>query len=121
MHIFRKRFLTPETIGIVPHGGYRKEEAQSIVAIKWLKWLSESESMDIQHARNGQEVRVLNYKVDGQLRSNPNQLFEFYGCIYHGCPECYKDPDTVLPRSSLKAGEALVSTIERQDKLEAAG
>ena len=56
MHVFRKKFLKPETIGIVPHGGYRKNEMQSVIAIKWLKWISEKEDLDIQHARNGQEV-----------------------------------------------------------------
>ena len=74
MHIFRKRFLKPETIAIVPHGGYRKNEMQSIVAIKWLKWLSHSEDLQIQHARNGGEVHVLKYKVDGMLRTDNKQV-----------------------------------------------
>lgn len=56
MHIFRKKFLKPDTIGIVPHGGYRANERQSVIAIKWLKWISETQNADIQHARNGKEV-----------------------------------------------------------------
>ena len=74
MYVFRKNYLKPNTIAIVPHGGYRKSEKQSMVAIKWLKWLSETEDLDIQHARNGGEVRIMNFKVDGQLRSDPKQV-----------------------------------------------
>ena len=64
MHVFRKRFLKPETIGIVPNGGYRTNERQSMIAIKWLKWLCEKDTtLDIQHAKNGGEVRIGQYKV----------------------------------------------------------
>ena len=57
----------------------------SVVAIKWLKWLSDSEQLNIQHARNGGEVRIGHLRVDGQDRDNPMQLYEFYGCLFHGC------------------------------------
>ena len=120
MHIFRKRFLKEETIAIVPNGGYRTEEMQSAIAIKWLKWLSESEDLDIQHARNGHEVKILNYKVDGQLR-NTKQIFEFNGCVFHGCPKCFINRKKRLPKSNLTAEEAYTRTMERQKKLEAAG
>ena len=56
MTIFRKCFLPEETIAIVPHQGYRKNDRQSVIAIKWLKWLSERDDLDIQHAKNGGEV-----------------------------------------------------------------
>lgn len=79
MHVYRKKFLPKNTIGIIPHRGYRANEKQSITAIKWLKWLSEKNNWDIQHARNGREVRVLNYKLDGASRTDPKQLFEFHG------------------------------------------
>ena len=121
MHIFRKRFLKKETIAIVPNGGYRTEEMQSAIAIKWLKWLSESEDLEIQHARNGREVKILNYKVDGQLRNDIKQLFEFNGCVFHGCPKCFVNRKNRLPRSNLTAEEAYTRTMERQKKLEAAG
>ena len=63
-----------EQIGIVPDGGYRKNDRHSLEAMVWLKWLSASEHIDIQHARNGGEVHVLNYKVDGQNRHDKNQV-----------------------------------------------
>ena len=92
-----------------------------MIAIKWLKWLSESEDLDIQHARNGREVKILNYKVDGQRRTDKKQLFEFNGCVFHGCPKCFINRKNRLPRSNLTAEEAYTRTLERQKKLEAAG
>ena len=86
MTIYRKRFLDPETIGIVPHQGYRRNDQQSAIAIKWIKWLSETQQLDIQHARNGGEVWIpvgnnRHVKPDGQLRTDDKQLYEFYGCV----------------------------------------
>ena len=59
MDCYRRNFLKENTIGIVPAGGYRKNDKQSIIAIKWLKWLSEQNGLDIQHAKNGGEVCLL--------------------------------------------------------------
>src|SRR3569832_516891 len=38
--VFRQIFLHLATIGIVPHGVYRRNELQSIIALKCLKWLA---------------------------------------------------------------------------------
>ena len=73
--VFRKNFLKPNTIGIVPEGGYRRKERQSVMALKWLKWLSEQNNWDIQHARNRGEKRIGPYKVDGCCG---NKVFEFH-------------------------------------------
>ena len=74
MAIYRSRFLPEDTIGIVPSGGYRKADRQSIIAIIWLQWISELEDISIQHARNGGEVNISRYKVDGQDRANKQQV-----------------------------------------------
>ena len=63
MHAYRLNFMASKMLAIVPHGGYRRSEKQSIMAIKWLKWVSETEELDIQHARNGQEGKIGPYKV----------------------------------------------------------
>lgn len=75
--VFRSNYLEEETIGIVPHGGYSRAEKQSIKAIKWLKWVSHSEKIQIRHARNMGEQKILTYKVDGIHKST---VYEFYGC-----------------------------------------
>ena len=136
MKIFRQKYLKPNTIGIVPHGGYRANERQSVTAIKWLKWISETENVDIQHAHNGREVsfclnnisltnklqvHIGKYKIDGQRRDDPTQLYEFYGCIWHGCPTCFPNRSKRLPKSKLTAHDAYEQTIDRENHLKAAG
>ncbi len=64
MREFQKNHLKWGTIGIIPPGGYNRRENQSIKALKWLMWVSESEDLRIQHARNEGEWKIGNYKVD---------------------------------------------------------
>ena len=90
MLVYRRNYLQRDTIALVPPGGYRRHEKQSVKALKLLKWKSETEGIRIQHARNGQELRAGPYKVDGYCEET-NTCFEFHGCFYHGCPKCYKD------------------------------
>ena len=75
--VFRTHFLERNTIGIVPFGGYRRNEMQSVIAIKWLKWLSHTRQINIRHCRNMGEQRIGPYKVDGICERT---IFEFYGC-----------------------------------------
>lgn len=74
--VFRKRFLKPDTIAIIPHGGYQREENQSIIATKWLKWMAEKDNCHILHKYNGGEQSVGKYRVDGLCGTT---IYEFYG------------------------------------------
>jgi hypothetical protein len=56
--VFRTKFLRPDTIGIIPAQGYRQEEKHSIKAMQWIKYLSTTEGVHIQHARNGGERKL---------------------------------------------------------------
>jgi hypothetical protein len=58
MHIYRKRYLKKKTIGIVPHKGYCKNDKHSRVAIKWLKWISHSQQLQIQVLGGSLEISV---------------------------------------------------------------
>lgn len=96
---WRKHHLTPNTIAVEPIRGWRGANTnQSVRALQWL-YFQESQipkqgaSADrIKHVRNGgeQTVRtaVTSYFVDGY---DPVTLtvYEFQGCIYHGCTKCY--------------------------------
>ena len=37
--IYRKQFMKPKTIGLIPHGGYRTADTYSNIAIKWLEYI----------------------------------------------------------------------------------
>ncbi len=69
-------------------GGYRREQKQSAVAIKWMKWLEQSEGWRIKHKLTGGEEKVpgTNFRVDGFIdRSATNQrplALEFHGLVY---------------------------------------
>ncbi|KAG5885995.1 hypothetical protein JTB14_025389 [Gonioctena quinquepunctata] len=87
--IFRRSFLKPETIGLIPKNGYRCRDNQSKIAIQWLVWEEQQRCIKIQHAGRGPEASMANMKVDGFCEET-NQIFEFHGCYFHGCPKCIK-------------------------------
>ena len=94
--VFRKNFLVPNTIGIVPPNGYIGHDVQSKQARKWLEYESYEKNVEIVHAGNGHEIKVKGrkYKLDG-VRKNPdgtlsNFGYEYLGCYIHGCLKCYR-------------------------------
>jgi hypothetical protein len=56
-----------------------------------LKYLSTTEGVCIQHARNGGEKEIGPYKVDGYYENENGQKYvlEFNGKFWHGCLHCY--------------------------------
>lgn len=94
MQVFRSKFLEPDTIGIIPPGGYRHGAEQSQQALKWLILEEKTRGVKIQHAGRGSEFRVEEgLYVDGYYQSENGKkfVFEFMGCFWHGCPRCYSD------------------------------
>ena len=71
----------------------------SKVSIEWLEWEAKRRSIKIQHALNGGEERIQkpdgsHYKVDGVYtdpHTDQKTVFEFNGCLHHGCLECYPE------------------------------
>ena len=111
MFVYRLNLMPENSIGIVPFLGYRKNERQSLIAIKWLKWLSHTTAVNIQHKMNGGEVTIGRFKVDGQSRDDRRSVYEFNGCLWHGCPTVIqieatsyrwsdKAPNTCMPAHS---------------------
>ena len=87
--VFRTMFLKPDTVGIIPRGGYRLSDRQSIEAFQWLAYIGQTRD-DVIHAGNGREVhlpRVPNVKVDG-YSPNTQEVFEYLGCYWHGAHAC---------------------------------
>ncbi|XP_074650414.1 uncharacterized protein LOC141905419 [Tubulanus polymorphus] len=117
----RTNFLKSETIGLIPPGGYRPNAKFSKMSIRWLRWLSENNDIRIQHALDGGEVTIDRYKVDG-YHAESNTVYEFHGCLYHGCPKCFKNSDMQSPvRPDKKFGELYQATLEKSAKIRALG
>lgn len=86
--LFRRNFLKPYTIGLIPPGGYRKGDIQSKIALKWLISEEIERNVTIRHAARGREEVIGGFKVDGYCEET-RCVFEFHGCYYHGCPRCF--------------------------------
>lgn len=102
---YRKHHLPINQIAVIPHGGYRKEERQSIIALKWLKWISHRTGERIQHKvgksayqffqmqnaisfqLNGGEATVGPWRVDGLCGK---RIYEFMGCYWVSTTELQK-------------------------------
>jgi hypothetical protein len=97
MHIFRKNYLKAGTIAVIPHGGYRGRENQSLEGARWLKWISEEEDVYIQHAFNGKEKIIGPYRVDGYAEKT-NTVYEYNGCCWHG-HTCISNRKQKVPNS----------------------
>ena len=96
---WRQHHLLPDTIAVEPLRGWRGANVnQSLKALQWLYYREESLPKEgasanrIRHVLNGgeQSVRVGmdSYFVDGYDPST-RTVYEFHGCLYHGCPLCY--------------------------------
>ncbi|KAK5645174.1 hypothetical protein RI129_006475 [Pyrocoelia pectoralis] len=86
--MFRRKFLQPDTIGVIPKGGYRRADNQSLVGIQWLVWEEDTRGIKIQHAGRQRELKINGMRVDGYCEES-RTVFEFYGCYFHGCLNCF--------------------------------
>ena len=89
--IYRKQFLPENTIAIsseTPTDNY------SVKSIKWLKYISQRDKINIRHACNGGEasftVNGQTYKVDGYCEETKT-IFQLNGCYHHGCFLCFNE------------------------------
>ena len=100
---WRKHHLPPNTIAVEPVRGWRGVNVnQSVKTLQWLYYQEQQSpnqgaSADrIQHVRNGGEqyvrTAVTSYLVDG-YNALICTVYEFHGCLYHGCPTCYPTRD----------------------------
>nr|XP_034315847.1 uncharacterized protein LOC117685524 [Crassostrea gigas] len=98
VQIGKRQFESP--IAVVPSQGYTKRDNYSKVSIQWLEWLMEKSrqrgnSIHISHALNGGEFQIpgTNYRCDGFVPSSTGKgtVYEFYSCVFHGCPSCYAE------------------------------
>lgn len=88
-HIYRRNMMKPNSIRITPENGFNPNKNTSKKCQLWLKYLSETNNIRIKHANNGGEYYIGPYYLDGICFENKT-IYEFNGCIFHGCPRCFK-------------------------------
>jgi hypothetical protein len=87
--VFRRNFMKPKTIAIIPEYGLNMGMNHSHKQLLWLKYVSINNNINIQHCKNGGEHKIGKYYLDG-YDANTNTGYEFHGCLFHGCPKCFK-------------------------------
>lgn len=123
-HMFRKNFLIPNSIGIIPPNGYRRSDMHSQKSIEWLLYCERELGREIVHAGRVLEFRLPEgFIVDGYLREleSKGTVFEFQGCFYHGCLKCFvKDRDKRIIRGRT-FNEANACTRAKIEKIKSLG
>ena len=119
MTIYRSNYMPNKTIAIVPE--YAKTDNYSKMSIIWLNYMSNG--VNIQHALNGGEKELTIdgkiYKVDGFCEET-NTVYEYNGCFWHGCPNCYK-PNIINSKNQRDMGTLNDLTIEKRENIKSAG
>ncbi|XP_049823361.1 uncharacterized protein LOC109607458 [Aethina tumida] len=88
--VFARNYLEADTIAVIPRGGYRLADNQSVIALQWLLWEENVRGITIRHVGTGREHVVEGgLKVDG-FNEEQRQVFEFHGCYFHGYTSCFK-------------------------------
>ena len=123
MTIYRSNYMPKKTIAIVSE--YAKTDNFSKTSIMWLNYVSTTKGccVNIKHALNGGEKKLTidnkTYKVDGFCEET-NTVYEFYGCFWHGCPNCYK-PNIINSKNKKDMGTLNDPTIEKRDTIKNVG
>ena len=117
--VYRACYIPRNVIARVPPAGYVKAK-YSDEGYEWVEYLRRFKGViNIQHAANGGEVKLGNYIVDGFDRET-NTVYEYYGCFFHGCPECFP-ADLRNPDTKKRMRQAYTETKHRERYLRIAG
>ena len=126
MAVYRSNYLK-EKIGIIPknlyHGGNKPYSKSSL---EWLEFISAQTNSKILHAVNGGEKMIVDtewgktYHVDGFCEET-GTVYEFYGCVYHGCPLCFDGRNDHPFHSERKMCDVYEETVGREERLRALG
>ena len=95
--VLRKLFLKPDTIGLIPTGGYSGNVNYSKKALMWLVYRDQLDGCRLMHGRNGRKYSLPalpRFSVDGFCEET-NTVSEFCGCYWHS-PTClpFRDVNT---------------------------
>ena len=130
---WRKVHLPLNTIAVQAPSGWRGANMNhSLAALQWLYYKESllpkegAAAERIKHVRNGGERSL---RVDGQLTfvdgfdEIANTVYEFHGCLWHGCPKCCKTKrwSKYVVRSDRSLDELYTATCHKTKRLQEAG
>ena len=68
--IFRNYLMKENEIALISGKGYNAHQITSRKAFLWLKYISETKKVHINHSRNGGEKKFGNFRTDGYDAKN---------------------------------------------------
>ncbi|OWA54562.1 hypothetical protein BV898_18962 [Hypsibius exemplaris] len=93
------KFLKPQSVGLVPFGGYGGNGNQSQKALEWMTYVSLTENIEIQTIRSAEGEYKLdggNITLDGFCQDTQT-AYNFDGCFWHAHAKCYPLPHGYNP------------------------
>jgi hypothetical protein len=90
MEIYKSNYLQNNQIPIVPTNGYEPKRKQSYIANCWLDYMQLKREYPILR-----EYKLGVYYADGFINQT-REVFEFLGCIFHGCTICYSSKRNIV-------------------------
>ena len=84
---------------------YRKETRYSQESIQWMEHIARTTDAKIRHAKNGGEVRIANFSVDGYDESTQT-VYEYHGCFWHK-HSCHTGYDSEVWNKTLERENAI--------------
>jgi hypothetical protein len=81
---------------------------------EWLQTVENEKGIELHHNFN-----IDKYKVDGFDKNNKT-VYEYYGCIFHGCPTCYL-PSDINPLTGDTMSVLLNKTMKKETRLKELG
>jgi G:T-mismatch repair DNA endonuclease (very short patch repair protein) len=100
--------LKEKRLAIIPHQGYDQNDTQSNMALRFLSFKTWYHNCHIQTAMSrGGEKRIGKYKLDGYI-PHLDMGIEVHGCLYHGCPCRFPDPNAIVHHKNRRMTAAKV-------------
>ena len=84
------------------------EDCCSFIGTKWLEWEAQQRGIHIHLARcgHGGERHFLGARVDG-YHPETKTIFQFHGCFWHGCKQCYPKERKGFVQQKTKQGNVI--------------
>ena len=80
--------MKSQSIALIPDYGFDPTQNVSPKQRIWLKYISFTDRIQIQHCFNNSEKKIGLYPVDGYCKET-DTVYEFQGYFMHGCPKCF--------------------------------
>ena len=125
MRGYRLKYLQPGTIQTIPEFSEdRCRRSQSVMALKFLAWLSHTTGKNIRTAGSFLGERRVqcgnsNYWADGVVEDGGQirEVHEIYGCLFHGCLKCFPDRTALWIDGVSTYEEVFNRTVRRMSKM----